>query len=95
MAWVAFDRAIRSAEEFGLEGPVTHWRDIRDTIHKQVVAHEQRPPELLLKKTHTGAHGCLTDIETLRRPDKASCRNDFQEDSGEFGVHASSTQMMH
>jgi GH15 family glucan-1,4-alpha-glucosidase len=36
MAWVAFDRVIRSAEEFGLDGPVTHWRDIRDTIHKQV-----------------------------------------------------------
>ena len=36
MAWVAFDRAIRSAEEFGLNGPVGRWRDIRDTIHKQV-----------------------------------------------------------
>ena len=36
MAWVAFDRAIRSAEEFGLDGPVTHWREIRDAIHKQV-----------------------------------------------------------
>ena len=36
MAWVAFDRVIRSAEEFGLDGPVTHWRDVRDTIHKQV-----------------------------------------------------------
>jgi GH15 family glucan-1,4-alpha-glucosidase len=36
MAWVAFDRAIRSAEEFDLEGPVAAWRDIRDTIHAQV-----------------------------------------------------------
>ena len=36
MAWVAFDRVIRSAEEFGLDGPVAHWRGIRDTIHKQV-----------------------------------------------------------
>ena len=26
MAWVAFDRAVRSAEEFGLEGPVDRWR---------------------------------------------------------------------
>ena len=26
MAWVAFDRAIKSAEEFGLEGPVERWR---------------------------------------------------------------------
>lgn len=36
MAWVAFDRAVRSVEEFGLEGPVDQWRMIRDTIHKQV-----------------------------------------------------------
>src|SRR5437868_13682801 len=26
MAWVAFDRAIRSVEEFGLDGPVERWR---------------------------------------------------------------------
>ena len=36
MAWVAYDRAVRSIEEFGLEGPVDHWRLIRDTIHEQV-----------------------------------------------------------
>ncbi len=36
MAWVAFDRMVRSAEEFGLEGPVDHWRGIRDAIHRQV-----------------------------------------------------------
>ena len=34
MAWVAFDRAIRSVEEFGLDGPVAHWREIRDAIHQ-------------------------------------------------------------
>jgi GH15 family glucan-1,4-alpha-glucosidase len=26
MAWVAFDRAIRSIEEFGLDGPLARWR---------------------------------------------------------------------
>ena len=26
MAWVAFDRAVRSAEEFDLEGPLDRWR---------------------------------------------------------------------
>jgi GH15 family glucan-1,4-alpha-glucosidase len=36
MAWVAFDRAVRSVEEFNLEGPVDHWRAIRETIHKQI-----------------------------------------------------------
>ena len=36
MAWVAFDRVVRSVEEFGLDGPVAHWRNVRDTIHRQV-----------------------------------------------------------
>jgi GH15 family glucan-1,4-alpha-glucosidase len=36
MAWVAFDRTIKSAERFGLDGPVAHWRKIRDEIHADV-----------------------------------------------------------
>jgi GH15 family glucan-1,4-alpha-glucosidase len=36
MAWVAFDRAVRSVEEHGLPGPVDRWRAIRDEIHEQV-----------------------------------------------------------
>ena len=36
MAWVAFDRAIRSAESFKLPGPVDHWRKIRDHIHNDI-----------------------------------------------------------
>ena len=36
MVWAAFDRAIRSVEEFGLQGPVERWRELRDTIHAQV-----------------------------------------------------------
>jgi len=36
MAWVAFDRAIKSAEEFKLDGPVERWRRVRDHIHNDV-----------------------------------------------------------
>jgi GH15 family glucan-1,4-alpha-glucosidase len=36
MAWVAFDRALRSAAEFGLDAPVERWRKARDAIHAQV-----------------------------------------------------------
>lgn len=36
MAWVAVDRAIRSVEEFGLEGDVAAWRRLRDAIHADV-----------------------------------------------------------
>jgi GH15 family glucan-1,4-alpha-glucosidase len=36
MAWVAFDRAIRSAERFGLPGPLDRWREIAAAIHADV-----------------------------------------------------------
>ena len=36
MAWVAFDRAIRTIERHGLEGPLERWRTVRDQIHRQV-----------------------------------------------------------
>ena len=36
MAWVAFDRAVKDAEDYGLDGPVERWRQTRDAIHAQV-----------------------------------------------------------
>jgi GH15 family glucan-1,4-alpha-glucosidase len=36
MAWVAFDRAVKSVEQFKLEGPVDHWRAVRAEIHEDV-----------------------------------------------------------
>jgi GH15 family glucan-1,4-alpha-glucosidase len=39
MAWVAFDRAVKLHEEFGMDGPVATWRAIRDEIHADVLAH--------------------------------------------------------
>jgi GH15 family glucan-1,4-alpha-glucosidase len=38
MAWVAFDRGIRMADEFGIEAPVARWRKIRKQIHDEVCA---------------------------------------------------------
>ena len=35
-AWVAFDRSIRDAEEFGLKAPLERWRKVRDEIHADV-----------------------------------------------------------
>ena len=39
MAWVAFDRTIKSAENFGLEGPLEEWRRLRDEICDDVCTH--------------------------------------------------------
>lgn len=39
MAWVAFDRAVKDAERYGLDGPIDRWRDICRRIHEQVCEH--------------------------------------------------------
>jgi GH15 family glucan-1,4-alpha-glucosidase len=36
MAWVAFDRAARAVEEFGLDGPADRWRATADEVHREV-----------------------------------------------------------
>ena len=38
MAWVALDRGIRKAEEFGLDGPLCRWKAVRRAIHQEVCA---------------------------------------------------------
>jgi GH15 family glucan-1,4-alpha-glucosidase len=37
MVWVAFDRAVRGCEEHGLDGPVEHWRELRDQVRAEVL----------------------------------------------------------
>ncbi len=39
MAWLAFDRAIKSAETYKLPGPLNRWREIRERIHNDVCEH--------------------------------------------------------
>jgi GH15 family glucan-1,4-alpha-glucosidase len=36
MAWVAFDRAIKMSERFGLDGPLDRWRELRTEVHREV-----------------------------------------------------------
>jgi GH15 family glucan-1,4-alpha-glucosidase len=36
MAWVALDRAIKTAELFALDGPLDRWRALREHIHGEV-----------------------------------------------------------
>ncbi|HXG76072.1 MAG TPA: glycoside hydrolase family 15 protein [Gaiellaceae bacterium] len=37
MAWVAFDRAARTVERFGREGPVERWRALRHEIREDIL----------------------------------------------------------
>ncbi|MCC7425008.1 MAG: glycoside hydrolase family 15 protein [Planctomycetaceae bacterium] len=36
MAWVAADRAVKTVEQLGFDGPVERWRRLRGTIHEEV-----------------------------------------------------------
>ena len=38
MVWTAFDRAVKSAEKFALDGPVDHWRALCTVIHREICA---------------------------------------------------------
>jgi GH15 family glucan-1,4-alpha-glucosidase len=39
MAWVATDRAVKAVEQFGLDGPVSRWRDLRSEIAADIMEH--------------------------------------------------------
>ena len=43
LAWVAADRAVRTVEEHGFDGPVDRYRALRDEIHADVLRQGLRP----------------------------------------------------
>ncbi len=43
MAWVAIDRAIRSAHALGVEAPFAHWNRLRTRIHADICANGFNP----------------------------------------------------
>ena len=53
MAWVAFDRAIKSAEMFGLSGPIDRWRALCREIHADVCERSWNDK----RKTFTRSYG--------------------------------------
>jgi len=53
MCWVAFDALVKGVERFGLDGPVDHWRAVRDEIHTDVIERGYSAE----KKSFTQAYG--------------------------------------
>jgi GH15 family glucan-1,4-alpha-glucosidase len=43
MAWVAIDRAVKAVEQFGLEGDLKAWKNLRNSIHGDVCANGYNP----------------------------------------------------
>jgi GH15 family glucan-1,4-alpha-glucosidase len=65
MAWVAMDRAVRTVEEFDLNGPADRWRRVRDEIHAEV-CQQGYDAELGTFVQYYGAKG--TDASLLMIP---------------------------
>ncbi len=38
MVWAALDRAVRAVEEYGFDGPVDRWRELRELVRAEVLA---------------------------------------------------------
>lgn len=53
MAWVAVDRAVKGAEQFGLDGAVDHWRTLRSRMHQDICARGYDPE----RNTFTQSYG--------------------------------------
>jgi len=53
MCWVGFDALVKGVERFGLDGPVDHWRAVRDEIHADVMERGYSAE----KKSFTQAYG--------------------------------------
>lgn len=45
MCWVAFDRAVKGCERFGLKGPVEAWRRLREQIRADICDHGYDPAQ--------------------------------------------------
>ena len=39
MVWAAFDRAVKACEDFGMDGPVDRWRELRDAVREEIEQH--------------------------------------------------------
>jgi len=65
MAWVAYDRAIRSAEQFALAGPIDHWRQMRARIHADVCDKGWNPTVNAFTQVY---HGDALDASLLLIP---------------------------
>jgi len=43
LAWVAFDRAVKTIEQFAMDGPLERWRAMREKIHEEVCRYGFNP----------------------------------------------------
>ena len=65
MMWAAFDRGVRAVEEFGLDGPVERWRELRDRLADEIEEHGFDPELGSYTQTYDNAE---VDASLLQLP---------------------------
>ena len=84
MAWVAFDRAVKAVERFGLDGPVDEWRQSRTAVHEQIC----REGFNVARNTFTQHYGSTeTDASLLMFAAGRFHRRERPADAGHGGGH--------
>ncbi|HEY2860954.1 MAG TPA: glycoside hydrolase family 15 protein [Terracidiphilus sp.] len=56
MAWVAFDRAVKLAEQLKYRAPIDKWKRIRDAIHEQVCRNGYNPKKGCFVQSYGSDH---------------------------------------
>jgi GH15 family glucan-1,4-alpha-glucosidase len=67
MAWVGFDRMIRTAERSGLARPVDRWRAARDAVHREVCEQGYDPERGTFTQFY-GSRGLARPVRATARP---------------------------
>lgn len=65
MVWVAFDRAIKTMERMGFDGPIDRWRQARATVHAEVCREGFDPQRNSFMQSYGSEH---VDASTLLIP---------------------------
>ncbi len=66
LAWVAYDRSIKDAEAFGLDGPVDHWKSLREKIRADILMNGLHPEGGYFTQTYGSDE---TDASLLQIPE--------------------------
>src|SRR5262245_62867480 len=64
MAWLAFDRGVKTVERYGRDGPVDEWRALRDAVHRQVCERGFDPSQNSFVQAY-GSHGLDASLLTI------------------------------
>jgi len=82
MAWVAFDRAVKTIEQFQTEGPIERWRALRAKIHEEVCRYGFNPEigsfVQAYGSRHLDASALLISLVGFLPPDDSRVRSTVQ-----------------